>query len=161
MLIRPVPKEAGSNAADVVRSLLKPTQGRLEATTINGLEATRFTGARTSSNGASVALEATVVKGPDDRAFLLESTAKDANAMARARNGLRETEISFRALTAADRAAARPWVIKTVPYPRGGFAELACRSPIAQPEQQLRLINGLYGGGEPGIGQNVKVVVQQ
>ena len=72
--------------------------------------------------------------------------------MQRARAQVREAEGSFRALTAPDRAAARPWVLKTVAYPRGGFAELAKSSPIDRPEQQLRLINGYYGGGEPNRG---------
>jgi predicted Zn-dependent protease len=45
-----------------------------------------------------------------------------------------------------------------VAYPRGGFAELAKTSPIARPEQQLRLINGYYGGGEPKVGELVKVI---
>jgi predicted Zn-dependent protease len=158
LLVRVVPAAAGKTPADVVRNLLKPTQGRLEPTTINGLQASRFTGARAGANGSSVPVEATVINGPGDRVYLLQSTAKDANALARARAGLREAEGSFRALTAQDRAAARPWVIKTAPYPKGGFAELAKNSPIARPEQQLRLINGYYGGGEPAVGQLVKVV---
>lgn len=159
LLVRVVPTAAGKAPADVVRNLLKPTQGRLEPTTINGLQASRFTGVRVGANGSSVPVEATVITGPGDRVYLLQSTAKDANALARARAGLREAEGSFRALTAQDRAAARPWVIKTAPYPKGGFAELAKNSPIARPEQQLRLINGYYGGGEPAVGQLVKVVV--
>ncbi|CAM8671822.1 COG4784 Putative Zn-dependent protease [Comamonadaceae bacterium] len=159
LLVRVVLAAAGKAPADVVRNLLKPTQGRLEPTTINGLQASRFTGARAGANGSSVPVEATVINGPGDRVYLLQSTAKDANALARARAGLREAEGSFRALTAQDRAAARPWVIKTAPYPKGGFAELAKNSPIARPEQQLRLINGYYGGGEPAVGQLVKVVV--
>ncbi|MDT7519309.1 M48 family metalloprotease [Rhodoferax sp. TBRC 17660] len=159
LLVRVVPSAAGKAPADVVRNLLKPTQGRLEPTTINGLQASRFTGARAGANGSSMPVEATVITGPGDRVYLLQSTAKDANALARARAGLREAEGSFRALTAQDRAAARPWVIKTAPYPKGGFAELAKNSPIARPEQQLRLINGYYGGGEPAVGQLVKVVV--
>ena len=70
-----------------------------------------------------------------------------------------EAESSFRAMTAADRAAARPWTIDAVPYPRGGFSALARKSPLTQrPEQQLRLINGVYAGGEPRLGQLVKVV---
>jgi len=71
---------------------------------------------------------------------------------------LREAEGSFRAMTAQDIAAARPWLLRTVPYPRGGFAELANASPITSAERQLRLINGYYGGGEPKPGQTVKVV---
>jgi predicted Zn-dependent protease len=71
---------------------------------------------------------------------------------------LREAESSFRPLTAADRAAARPWTLRTVPYPRGGFRELARQSPLPDAEQQLRLLNGAYAGGEPAPGQLVKVV---
>jgi hypothetical protein len=48
-----------------------------------------------------------------------------------------------------------------VPFPRGGFAELARRSPLPSAEQQLRLINGFYGGGAPQRGHMVKVVVEQ
>ena len=62
-------------------------------------------------------------------------------------------------MTAEDRNAARPWKLKTVPYPRGGFAELAKQSPLTNnAEQQLRLLNGVYGGGEVKPGQLVKVV---
>jgi predicted Zn-dependent protease len=158
MLVRLVPAQAGKTHADVIRSMLKPSQGRVESTTVNGLQATRFTGARTGSNGQPQALEATVLTGPGERFYLLQTSAKDSNALQRARAQLREAEGSFRALSAQDRSAARPWVIKTVNYPRGGFAELAKASPLARPEQQLRLINGYYGGGEPAAGQTVKVV---
>ncbi|HSN34462.1 MAG TPA: peptidase, partial [Ideonella sp.] len=59
----------------------------------------------------------------------------------------------------ADRAAARPWTLQTVAYPRGGFAELARGSPLPRAEQQLRLLNGVYSGGaEPKAGEPVKVV---
>jgi predicted Zn-dependent protease len=158
VVVRVAPAQAGKTHTDVIRTLLKPTQGRVETTTLNGLQATRFAGARTASNGQSQALEATVITGPGGTIYLLQTSAKDANALQRARAQVREVEGSFRALTAQDRTAARPWGIKTVPYPKGGFAELAKTSPIARPEQQLRLINGYYGGGEPKAGQLVKVV---
>jgi hypothetical protein len=50
--------------------------------------------------------------------------------------------------------------VQTVPYPRGGFSELARSSPLPQrAEAQLKLMNGVYGGGaEPKPGQAVKVV---
>jgi predicted Zn-dependent protease len=35
---------------------------------------------------------------------------------------------------------------------------LARRSPLERAEQQLRLINCVYGGGEPQVGQLVKIV---
>ena len=90
--------------------------------------------------------------------YLLQALTKDAATLQRAQGPLREAEGSFRAMTAQDSAAARPWLLRTVPYPRGGFADLASSSPITAAERQLRLINGYYSGGEPKPGQTVKVV---
>jgi len=48
-----------------------------------------------------------------------------------------------------------------VAFPRGGFTELAKSSPLppATAEAQLKLMNGLYGGGTPPKpGELVKVV---
>jgi predicted Zn-dependent protease len=115
-------------------------------------------GLRQNAQGQSQAIEATVVTGPSGTFYLLQSGAKDAQALQSARSALREAEATFRGLTASDRAAALPWKLRMVPYPKGGFAELAKGSPLASPEQQLRLINGFYGGGEPKPGQLVKVV---
>ena len=159
LVMRAVPPKAGKAHSDVIRSMLQPTQGRTEAATINGLSATRFSGVRQNAQGQSVGLEATVVSGPQDRVYLLQYSARDAQALQRARAQMREAEASFRPLNAQDRAAAKPWVVRTVAYPKGGFAELAKASPLASPEQQLRLINGFYSGGEPRPGQMVKVVV--
>jgi predicted Zn-dependent protease len=80
--------------------------------------------------------------------------------MQRAAAGLAEAEGSFLPLSAAERAAARPWMLKTVPYPRGGFNELARSSPLTvQAEAQLKPLNSAYAGGaEPRSGQPVKVV---
>jgi predicted Zn-dependent protease len=161
LVLRAVPPKVGKSHNEVIKALLQPTQGRTEAATINGLSATRFSGVRQNAQGQSAALEAMVVSGPGDRMYLLQSSAKDAPALQRARAQLREAENSFRPLSAQDRTAARPWVVRTVPYPKGGFAELAKSSPIATPMQQLRLINGLYSGGEPKPGQMVKVVVAE
>ena len=62
-------------------------------------------------------------------------------------------------MNANDRSAARPWTVKLVPYPRGGFAELARQSPLTtNAEGQLKLMNGVYAGGEPKPGELVKVV---
>ena len=49
------------------------------------------------------------------------------------------------------------WVVA---YPAGGFAQLARSSPLTElAEQQLRLLNGVYGGhADPRPGQLVKVV---
>ena len=59
----------------------------------------------------------------------------------------------------ADKIAAKPWTLKTVPFPKGGFAPLAQKSPLnTLPEQQLKLINGVYASGERKPGELVKVV---
>ncbi len=158
LIVRVIPPQAGKTHADIIRNVLKPTQGRTEPTSLNGLQATRFSGAVQNAQGQAQALEVTLVTGPQDRTYLLQFTAKDAQALQRARGGLREAEGSFRGLTPQDRSAAKPWAIRTVAYPRGGFAELAKTSPIDRPEQQLRLINGFYGSGEPKLGALVKVI---
>ena len=158
LVLRVVPPSAGSDAATIIRNVIKPTQGRTEAVALNGLSATRFVGTRQNAQGQPQSVEATIVNGPGTTNYLLLTAGKDAAASQRARAGLRETEMSFRAMTAQDRSAARPWVLKTMAYPKGGFAELAKNSPIDNPEKQLRLINGFYGGGEPKPGQQVKVV---
>ena len=152
LVVHVVPPQLGKDPNAIIRNLLKPTQGRTEALQIGGLPATRFIGARQNAQGQLQSVEATVVNGPGEHAYLLQSQARDAAALQRARAALRE------AMTAQDTSAARPWVIKTVVYPKGGFAELAKTSPLDAPEQQLRLINGFYSGGEPKAGQLVKVI---
>jgi predicted Zn-dependent protease len=159
LAVRVVPAQVGKDPNTIIRELLKPTQGRTESTRINGITATRFTGVRQDAQGQTQAVEATVLSGPGDTSYLLQSAAKNAAALQGARSALREAENSFRPLSAQDKAAARPWALKLVAYPKGGFAELAKTSPLESPEQQLRLINGFYSGGEPKPGQLVRVVV--
>lgn len=158
LLLRSVPTQLGKTHAEVIRNGFKPTQGNSEATNLNGLSATRFKGARQDAQGQSQSLDFTVVSGPQDHLYVLQPVAKDAATLAANRAALRDAEAGFRALTAQDRAAAKPWRIQLQPYPKGGFAELAKRSTLPRAEQQLRLINGLYTGGEPKPGQMVKVV---
>lgn len=161
LVVTLVPKQAGREHAEIIRNLLKPVRGRIEALRINGLPASHFVGERANAQGQREPVEATVVSGPGDNRFLMVWSARDAAARARARSAMQQARDSFRAMTAADRAQARPWVVRIVPFPRGGFAELARRSPLESAEQQLRLINGFYGGGAPQAGQLVKVVVEQ
>ena len=158
LVLRVVPPSAGRDASTIIRNVLKPTQGRTEASTIHGMPATRFSGSRQNAQGQVQPIAATIVNGPGDTLYLLQTAGRDAPALQRAQVALTEAEQSFRPMTAQDLAAAKPWVIKLVPYPKGGFAELARKSPLENPEQQLRLINGLYEGGEPKPGQSVKVV---
>jgi predicted Zn-dependent protease len=158
LILKAVPPSAGKSHAEVIKNGFKPTQGNTESTTINGLQATRFSGARLDAQGKSQSLEFTLVNGPDSKLYVLQQAAKDAATLQANRAGLREAEGSFRPMNAQDRAGAKPWAIKLQPFPKGGFAELAKRSPLPNAESQLRLVNGFYGGGEPKAGQMVKVV---
>ena len=158
LIVQVVPPKAGGTPEDIVRNL-KLEQGRAERLTLGGFAALHFAGIVRNRQGQAQAVEATVVAGPARRHFLLLYGARDASALQRARGPLREAEGSFRALTPADAAAARPWTLKTAPYSRGAFAELAKRSPLlGNAEAQLRLLNGVYAGGEPAAGQSIKVV---
>jgi predicted Zn-dependent protease len=158
LVMKTVPPQAGKTHDEILRTLLRPSQGSSERLTLNGLSATHFMGARTNAQGQSQALEATLVSGPANALYLLNYSARDAAALQRARSQLQEAQNSFRPLNATERSAARAWTIKTAPYPRGGFAELARHSPLDSAESQLRLINGFYGGGEPKPGQLVKII---
>jgi len=160
LVVRPVPTELGRSHDQIIRSWVKPTQGQLQAKSINGLTASEFKGQRRNAQGQAQDIRLTLVDGPLNHQYLLMPSARDANVMAQEWIELKAAENSFRALTEADKAAARPWQIKTAPYPRGGFAQLAKQSPLVQaPEAQLRLINGFYGAGEPKPGESVKVIV--
>jgi predicted Zn-dependent protease len=160
LIVRLVPPKAGSTHEEVIRNVVTPTDGRTERRTLHGLAATHFTGSVRNDQGQSKAVTLTLVTGPGGRNYLMLYAAKDTAALQRAGAQLVEAESSFRELTSADRAAARPWSVNTTPYPRGGFAEMARTSPLpARAEAQLRLMNSAYGGGvEPKPGQPVKVV---
>lgn len=155
-----VPAKAGKTPDDVIRNVVKPTDGHTERRSFNGLSATHFSGSTRNEKGQNRPVTLTIVAGPGGNNYVMSYRAKDAAALQRNAVQMQEAESSFRALTAADRAAAKPWSLKTVPYPRGGFAELARTSPFpSQAEARLKLLNGAYGGGaEPKPGQLVKVV---
>lgn len=162
LVVRPVPDKAGGTHEEIIRNVIKPTQGRVEKRDLHGLAATHFIGTRQTTQGQTQNVVLTVVSGPKSNNYLLQYLAKDAATLQRVLPALREAEASFRPLSAADRAAAKPWVLKTATLPRGGFAELAKRSPLgAEGEPRLRLINGVYGtatGREPRAGDLVKTI---
>ncbi len=163
LIVRLVPPKNGSTHDEIIKNAIKPTDGRSERRTINGLSATHFTGTVRNQQGGASAVEFTLVSGPGGRNYLMQYAAKDANARQRARAQMVEAEGSFRALTSADKTAAKPWLLRTTSFPRGGFAELAKDSPLPErAEARLRLLNSAYGGGaEPRTGQAVKVVAAQ
>jgi predicted Zn-dependent protease len=160
LIVRLVPDKAGSTHEEIIRNVVKPTDGRTEKRSFNGLTATHFEGTRRGEQGQAQGVVVSVVTGPANRNYLMQYAAKDPAALQRAAMQLREAEASFRPLSSADRSAARPWTLRTVAYPAGGFAELARSSPLgAQAEATLRLLNGAYAGGpEPRPGSAVKVV---
>ncbi len=160
LILQAIAPQAGSTHDEILRNLVKPDSGRTERRTFNGLQATHFAGTRKNAQGQATPAEVTVVSGPQGRNYMFVYAAKDARALQAARRQMQDAEATFRPMTAADRSAARPWHIRLVPYPRGGFAELARNSPLTSlAEQQLRLLNGVYAGGEIAPGQRVKVVV--
>lgn len=159
LIVKLVPPNQGGSHDVVIRKLFNPQQGRMEQRSLNGFSATHFVGNRRTQQGQIQNIVATLVNGPGNHQYVMLYASKDGNTLQRARGQLQQAESSFRAMTASERQSVRPWVLRTVPYPRGGFAELAKRSPLSgNAEQQLRLINGVYGGGEPKAGQLVKVV---
>ena len=159
LIVKLVPPNAGSTHEEIIRTVAKPTEGKAERRQVNGLPLTFFSGARREANGQAQALRLSVVTGPGNRNYVLQYAAKDAAAAQRAAPQMAEAEASMRALSAADRAAARPYSLRTVAMPRGGFAELARQAGGAASEARLRLLNGVYGGGpEPAVGAPVKVV---
>ncbi|MEW6707551.1 MAG: M48 family metalloprotease [Pseudomonadota bacterium] len=158
LILQMVPPKAGNSHEEILRNLVQ--SGSTDRYSIRGMPATHFIGTRRDSQGRTQQLEGTVVTGPGNRHYLFLYSAADAAALQRARTQLREAESSFRALSASERAAAKPWTLRTVPYPRGGFAELARSSPLPNAEAQLRLLNGFYAGGAPQPGQLVKTVVE-
>jgi predicted Zn-dependent protease len=159
VIVRVVPPDAGKSHDEIIKKLLQPVQGRTEATSFSGLPATHITGLRRTEQGQNVGFEATVVTGPENRNYLLLHAAKDGPSLQRLSPVLREASATFRPLTAADHAAARPWTLKTVPFRAGSLPLLARQSPLGDgPEQQLRLLNGVYGGGEPKAGDLVKII---
>ncbi len=158
LVVQVIPKQAGTHHDAVIRSVIKPTQGKSQPLTLNGLPATHFVGRRSDAQGQPQNVDVTLVTGPNATVYLLRSLAKDAAALRGASDALKAAQASFRPLSVADRAAAKPWVLQMVAFPAGGFAQLARSSPLPDAQRQLRLINGYYGGGAPTVGQLVKVV---
>jgi predicted Zn-dependent protease len=159
VVMKLVPPDAGKTHDEILRNGFKATQGRVERTPVGGFQTTYFVGQRAAAENQTQPLEVTLIDGPGGRTFAFVHAGRDAATVQRNRTAMREATASFRALAAADRAAARPWTIGTAAMPAGGFAGLARRSPLGDDaERQLRLLNGVYGGGSIAPGRRVKVV---
>jgi predicted Zn-dependent protease len=162
LIMQIAPEKAGRTHDEIIRNAVRPVSGNTNRYQVNGLPVTHFNGVARSQNGQQSAVTLSVITSASGQNFIAQYAAKDANALARNRSVMQQIEASFRPLSAADKAAAKPWLVRSAPYPRGGFAELARATPLSTlPEQQIRLMNGLYGGGEPKPGSAMKVVAQQ
>jgi predicted Zn-dependent protease len=66
---------------------------------------------------------------------------------------------SFRPLGPREKQTGAPKRIEYIQVPRGAtMASLAASLRIPYAEEQLRLINGLYPGGEPRTGDWIKMI---
>ncbi len=159
LIVQTVASDKPLSQEAVLRDVLKIQQARTQRLSLGGFPAIHFTGVVRNANNQPQAVEATLVTGPGGRHLLMLYGAKDARALERARGQMREAEASFRALSVAEREAARPWKVKVEAFPRGGFAELARSAPLlGNVQAQLRLLNGVYPDGNPPPGQSVKSV---
>lgn len=154
-----VPPEAGQTHDAILRKLFNPAGGRTTRGQINGFAATHFAGVAQGQDGKKTNVELTLVTGPRDAHYLMFYMAADAPALQRSFADLMATEKTFRSLSDTDVRLARPWQLRLVPYPSGGFAELARQAVVS--EKRLQLINGTYGRPNPPVGQLVKTVVSQ
>ncbi len=152
---------AGGTHDEIIRKLVKPQSGRVERTTINGLQATHFAGTVANQQGQAASVAITLI-AHNNQQFLLQQAAKNAQALNASRDGLRAVINSFHAITAEEKKLARPYVIRTQPLPPGrNFAALAKESPVNHhAEPQLRLLNGYYPGGEAPAGRVIKFINQ-
>jgi predicted Zn-dependent protease len=159
VVMKLIPPNAGKTHDEILRNGFKASQGRTERNAIGGFESTYFVGQRAAQQNQPQPLEVTLIDGPGGRTYAFLHAGRDAATLQRNRAALREATASFRAFAASDRAAARPWTLRTVSMPAGGFAELARRSPLGvQAERQLKLLNGVYAGGSIAAGRPVKIV---
>ncbi|MGK2951585.1 MAG: M48 family metalloprotease [Thiobacillus sp.] len=136
------------------KGLKLDTGARYDSGKLSGYPAAFAAGAQ---NGKPVVVAAVVFNGTQ---YLIAGMAKDKPAYERERSTLRAAINSFRAITPAERQAARPYRLRLETAQAGTtMAALARQSPLgANAESQLRLMNGLYPGGEPKPGQFLKIV---
>ncbi|MDO8346530.1 MAG: M48 family metalloprotease [Rugosibacter sp.] len=159
LIMRALPADAGATHADIVHRVFNPVSGRTTQASINGFAATHFVGVARTQSGTQ-AVDATIINGPNNQNYLFLHAAKSAAILQRDRDMLLTAENSFRAISAQDRLLARPWQLRQVAFPAGGFAHLAKRAPASLPdaEAQLRLLNGAYPDGVIKPGMLVKTV---
>lgn len=146
---------AQGSPADVLRRMLKLGAGSsVTPLTIGGLQAaaTQITMSGRPTRVAVVFL--------GKSAYAIGLQAASAAAFRQHANAMEESLQSFHAITEQERALAKPLRMRVITASAGlTFAELARTSPLGRfAENHLRVINGLYPGGEPVAGQALKIV---
>ena len=96
----------------------------------------------------------------DKQVYQFLAAAKDPNLLNKYDKDFLATVNSLRQLKTSERSLAESRKIKLITAKKGDtFAKLAINSPLSShPEEQLRLLNGMYQTGEPVAGQPIKIV---
>lgn len=146
---------ARGSPAEALRRFLRLAPGaEVASTSINGLPAAT---ANVGVRGRPTRV-ATIFLGKG--AYVIAGQALSVTVMNRWQGEINGTIGSFHAISAKERAAARPLAVRIITASSGmKFADLARRSPLGRnAEGYLRLINGKYPRGEPQAGEPIKIV---
>jgi predicted Zn-dependent protease len=159
LVLRPIPAKFSGSHEQILRQMLpQAEQVQIDKLSLGGLPASHVNAVQRNAQGQRQPIQLTLISGPNKANYVLIYRAKDSNAMERAARTIQAAQASFRAMTPADRAAAKPWVLRSATLPAGGFAQMAKTSPLGErAEAQLRLLNGALDS-EPKPGQKVKIV---
>jgi len=147
--------QADGSPADVLRKILKLGSGSsVTPQTLGGLQAAT---AETTLSGKPTRV-AVVFLG--NKAYAIGIQANNAAAYSQHKAAMDLAMNSFHAITAEERALAKPLRLRVITaQPGQTFAALARSSPLGKfAENHLRVINGLYPSGEPVAGQTLKIV---
>lgn len=116
--------------------------------------------ARLQTRGGAAIVRLVAIRGGADSIWRFIFLAPPSDAQ-RLQADFQRTAMSFRLLSAAEAAAAKPWRIDVVMVQEGDTAEsLAQRMAIDEDRlETFRALNGLDGGARLSPGQQVKLVV--
>jgi len=138
--------------ADIARQITRfdARNSQLETQSINQLPAAMVT--------QPVAV--TGVIHLDQKNYVIAGKTKTPEMFAAHRADMIKTIKSFHAITAQERALARPVTLKVITTKAGDqYSKMAQNSPLGNhAESYLRLINAHFPQGEPAPGQQIKVV---
>lgn len=146
---------AEGTPADVLRKVLKLGSGSSVTTQpLGGLQAATT---ETALSGKPTRVTVVFLGA---QAYAIGVQANDAAAFREHKAAMDAATNSFHAMTAQERALAKPLRIRVITAKSGQtFAALARSSPLGKfAENHLRVINGLYPSGEPVAGQSLKIV---